>query len=107
MNAQRINIGAFALSAGLAGLAGAVLVMYYPVNPLVGAELMPIALIATVLGGLGSVGGAFLGGILCGIVEQLTSVLWNPALQDVPLYILLLVIMALLPQGLFGRQSAH
>ena len=71
MNAQRINIGTFALSAGLAGLAGAVLVMYYPVNPLVGAELMPIALIASVLGGLGSVGGAFLGGILCAIVVQL------------------------------------
>ncbi|HKM64080.1 MAG TPA: branched-chain amino acid ABC transporter permease [Acidisphaera sp.] len=107
MNAQRVNIVAFALSAGLAGLAGAVLVMYYPVSPVVGATLMPIALIATVLGGLGSIGGAFIGGILCGIVEQVTSLFWNAALQDVPLYVLLLVIMAFLPQGLFGRQSAH
>jgi len=68
---------------------------------------MPIALIATVLGGLGSIGGAFLGGILCGIVEQVTSLFWNAALQDVPLYMLLLVIMAFLPRGMFGRQSAH
>ena len=107
LDAQRVNIIAFALSAGLAGLAGAVLVMYYPVSPAVGATLMPIALIATVLGGLGSIGGAFLGGILCGIVEQVTSLFWNAALQDVPLYILLLVIMAFLPRGMFGRQSAH
>ncbi len=107
LNGERINIVAFALSAGLAGLAGAVLVTYYPVSPVLGAELMPIALIATVLGGLGSVGGAFVGGIVCGVVEQFTSLFWNPALEDVPLYLLLLVIFAVLPQGLFGRVAAH
>ena len=67
----------------------------------------PIALIATVVGGLGSVGGAFLGGIACGIVQQLTSVYWTSALQDVPLYLLLLVFFAVRPHGLFGRQTAH
>jgi branched-chain amino acid transport system permease protein len=107
LNGERINIVAFALSAGLAGLAGAVLVTYYPVSPLVGAELMPIALIATVLGGLGSIGGAFVGGIVCGIVEQFTSLFWNPALEDVTLYLLLLVIFAVLPRGLFGRVAAQ
>jgi branched-chain amino acid transport system permease protein len=107
LDAERINVVAFAFSAGLAGLAGAVLVAYYPVSPVMGAGLMPIALIATVLGGLGSVGGAFLGGIVCGVVEQLTSVLWNAALQDVPLYVLLLVVLAVLPRGLFGRAAVH
>ncbi len=107
LDAGRINVLAFALSAGLAGLAGSVLVTYYPVSPTVGAELMPIALIATVLGGLGSVGGAFLGGIVCGVVEQLTSFFWNAALEDVPLYVLLLVILAVLPRGLFGRAAVH
>jgi branched-chain amino acid transport system permease protein len=107
LNSHVVNIGAFALSCGLAGIAGSVLVTYYPVNPHVGFALMPIALIATVLGGLGSVTGAFLGGIICGVVQQLTSVLWTSALQDVPLYVLLLLFLAFRPYGLFGRRSAH
>jgi len=107
LDAQKVNLGAFGLATGLAGVAGAVLVTYYPVNPVVGFSLMPIALIATVIGGLGSVWGAFLGGIICGVIQQLTSAVWAPALQDLPLYGLLLVFLAFRPFGLFGRKSAH
>lgn len=104
---DRVNLGAFAASCALAGAAGAVLVSYYPVNPVVGFNLMPIAMIATVLGGLGSVGGAFLGGMICGVIQQLTSTFLSPALQDLPLYVLLLVFFAFRPYGLFGRQAAY
>lgn len=107
INSERVNVTAFALSTGLAGIAGAVLITYFPVNPHVGFTLMPIALIATVLGGLGSVLGAFIGGLICGIVQQVTSVLWTPALQDLPLYILLIVFLTVRPYGLMGRKSAH
>ncbi len=107
LNSQVINITAFACSGALAGIAGAVLVSYYPVSPHVGFLLMPIALIATVLGGLGSIGGAFVGGIICGVIQQMTSVLWTSALQDVPLYGVLLLLLAFRPYGLFGRVSAH
>jgi len=106
-NAHLVNLTAFAFATGLAGIAGAVLVTYYPVSPTVGFALMPIALIATVLGGLGSVGGAFLGGLICGVMEQVSSVLITPALQDVPLYALLLIFLAFRPYGLFGRKAAH
>ena len=107
LNAGTINASAFAFSGALAGLAGAVLVSYYPVSPHVGFALMPIALIATVLGGLGSVGGAFIGGLICGVVQQVTSNLWSSALQDVPLYALLILFLAFRPYGLFGRKSSH
>ena len=107
LNAHFINVSAFAGAGALAGIAGSVLVSYYPVSPHVGFALMPIALIATVLGGLGSVGGAFIGGIVCGVVQQVTSVLWTSALQDVPLYALLILLLAFRPYGLFGRKSAH
>ena len=107
LDARLINLAAFALSCGLAGIAGAVLVTFYPVNPSSGFSLMPIALIATVIGGLGSVGGAFIGGILCGVVQQLTGAFWSPALQDVPLYGLLLLFLAFRPYGLFGRAVVH
>jgi branched-chain amino acid transport system permease protein len=107
MNSRLMNLSAFAFSGALAGAAGAVLVTYYPVSPVVGFSLMPIALIATVVGGLGSVGGAFLGGIICGVIQQLTSALWTSALQDVPLYLMVLLLFAFRPYGLFGRKEAH
>jgi branched-chain amino acid transport system permease protein len=105
VNSSAVNIGAFALSTGLAGLAGTVLVTYFPVSPSVGLAVMPIIIIATTIGGLGSIGGTFLGGIFCGVVQQMTALLWNSALQDVPLYFLLLVFIALRPTGLFGGRA--
>jgi branched-chain amino acid transport system permease protein len=105
VNSQFINIGAFALSAGLAGLAGTVLVTYFPTQPSAGFMLMPIIIIATTIGGLGSIGGTFLGGICCGVVQQMTAMLWNSALQDLPLYVLLLLFIAYRPTGFFGMRS--
>ena len=105
VDSSAVNIGAFALSTGLAGLAGTVLVTYFPVSPSVGLSVMPIIIIATTIGGLGSIGGTFLGGIFCGIIQQMTALLWNSALQDVPLYFLLLVFIALRPTGLFGGRA--
>ncbi|MFL6796909.1 MAG: branched-chain amino acid ABC transporter permease [Xanthobacteraceae bacterium] len=105
INSQFINIGAFALACGLAGVAGTVLVTYFPTSPGVGFALLPIIIIATTIGGLGSIGGTFLGGICCGVIQQTTAMLWNSALQDVPLYLLLLVFIAYRPTGLFGLRS--
>ena len=105
VNSSVINIGAFGLAAGLAGLAGTVLVTYYPVTPVVGFSLMPIIIIATTVGGLGSIGGTFIGGLCCGVIQQITAMLWNPSLQDVPLYALLLLFIALRPTGLFGSRT--
>jgi branched-chain amino acid transport system permease protein len=105
LDSEIINITAFALACGLAGVAGTFMVTYYPTQPSVGFALMPIIIIATTIGGLGSIGGAFLGGIFCGVVQQMTAMLWNSALQDVPLYLLLLLFIAYRPMGLFGRRS--
>jgi branched-chain amino acid transport system permease protein len=103
--AQNINVTAFALACGLAGVAGTVLVTYTPVQPSTGFALMPIILIATTIGGLGSVGGTFLGGIVCGLVQQFTGLVWNSAPANVPLYVLLLVFIAFRPRGLFGTRA--
>src|SRR3954468_6264624 len=60
IRSSRINLLAFALATGLAGLAGTVLVTYFPTSPSTGFQLMPIIIIATTIGGLGSIGGTFL-----------------------------------------------
>jgi len=100
-----INLGAFALATGLAGIAGTVLVTYHPTTPNIGFLLMPLIIVATTIGGLGSITGTFLGGIFCGVVQQLTAIMWNSALQDVPLYVLLLLFIAFRPMGFFGVRS--
>jgi branched-chain amino acid transport system permease protein len=105
LNAQSINITAFALACGLAGIAGTVMGTYYPTDPSKGLALMPIAIIATTIGGLGSIRGSFLGGVFCGVVQQCTALLWSSALQDVPLYILLLFFIAYRPTGMFGLRT--
>jgi branched-chain amino acid transport system permease protein len=105
LSAQTINITAFALACGLAGVAGTIMVTYYPTDPSKGLSLMPIAIIATTIGGLGSIRGSFLGGIFCGVVQQLTAMLWSSALQDIPLYVLLLFFIAYRPTGLFGLRT--
>ncbi len=61
LHSQFINISAFALACGLAGIAGTIMVTYYPTDPSKGLSLMPIAIIATTIGGLGSIRGSFLG----------------------------------------------
>jgi len=105
LSSQAINISAFALACGLAGIAGTVMVTYYPTDPSKGLLLMPIAIIATTIGGLGSIRGSFLGGVLCGVVQQATALLWSSALQDVPLYVLLLFFIAYRPTGMFGLRT--
>jgi len=105
INSATINVLAFALACGLAGMAGTVLVTYFPTSPSTGFMLMPIIIIATTIGGLGSISGTFLGGIFCGVIQQLTAMLWNPALQDVFLYILLMLFIAYRPTGFFGVRS--
>jgi branched-chain amino acid transport system permease protein len=105
INSRYINVGAFALACGLAGMAGTVLVTYFPTSPAVGFAILPIIIIATTIGGLGSIGGTFLGGICCGVIQQTTAMLWNSALQDVPLYLLLLLFIAYRPTGFFGLRS--
>lgn len=106
IDARRRNAAAFSLACALAGIAGCVLVVFYPVSPATGFSYMPVALVATVVGGLGSIGGAFIGGIGCAVIQQLTAVLWSTALQNVPLYVLLIVVLAFFPLGLFGRPAA-
>lgn len=105
LSSQFINISAFALACGLAGIAGTIMVTYYPTDPSKGLSLMPIAIIATTIGGLGSIRGSFLGGIFCSMVQQLTAMLWNSALQDVPLYVALLFFIAYRPTGMFGLRT--
>lgn len=103
---KRIYVMAMAMGTCIACIAGAVLITYYPVSPTTGSQFLVIAFVAVVLGGLGNVIGAFLGGILAGLVQQFTASYVSVELQDVGLFALFIAVLIFRPNGLLGRQGA-
>jgi branched-chain amino acid transport system permease protein len=93
----------FAVGSALAGAAGVLFGAFYPFDPLLGIMPGLKAFIAAVLGGIGSLPGAMLGGILMGIAEQLSVGFGNSSLRDVTAFIILIVILMIKPGGLLGR----
>jgi branched-chain amino acid transport system permease protein len=98
----------FALSWGLGaacvGVAGALLSTFYYVFPQVGGVFALIAFVAVALGGFGSVAGAFLGGIVIGVVESLAGVLVAPAVKNIFVFAIYLAVMLVRPRGFLGKQ---
>jgi branched-chain amino acid transport system permease protein len=103
INTGRVHGYAFAIAAGSAAVAGVFLGMTFPFTPTSGINYLTIAFGAVVIGGLGSVLGTFLGGILLGVVQTMAGHLFGGASQMLVVYLTVLAVLALRPQGLFGR----
>jgi len=109
INPDTMNTLAFALGATLAGLAGASLVQVFSWVPWVGVPASARSFVIIVLGGMGSLPGAFIGGLILGIVEALgAGCVPDPqrAASYIPAYgmIILTLVLLLKPTGLFGRE---
>ncbi|MEI2417652.1 branched-chain amino acid ABC transporter permease [Orrella sp. JC864] len=96
---------AFALGTCVTALAGGLLATNYPFHPFVGLEFVIIMYAGVVLGGIGSIVGAFWGGMVIGLVQQLASLVLPTQLQNAAIFVFFLLIVTLRPQGLFGRVS--
>jgi len=96
----------FALGSALAGAAGVLIGMYYnQIDPLMGMTPGIKAFVAAVLGGIGSVPGASLGGFLIGILETFFQSIGLSAYKDAVVYLVLIVILLFLPAGIFGKNA--
>lgn len=103
LNPSSILLKAFLMASLIAGLGGAVTTLYYGGVTYSGGLLVGLkALIAAILGGIGSVQGAFLGGLLLGAAESLWSAAFPIELRDPVIYALLAIVLALRPGGLQG-----
>lgn len=102
INVRRVYMVAFGIGIALTACAGALLVMYYPVTPTVGFDFIVLMFVVVVLGGLGSVKGALVAGLLIGVIEQLSTVVLPLQLQPAVVFVLFLVVVLLRPEGLFG-----
>ncbi|MDE1948560.1 MAG: branched-chain amino acid ABC transporter permease [Burkholderiales bacterium] len=94
---------AFGLGAAVTGIAGGLVASYLPFQPYTGIEFVMVMYAGVVLGGMGSVGGAFVGGLVIGLVQQLSSLVLPQQLQNTAVFVIFLLVLLLRPQGLFGR----
>lgn len=102
----RIFLLTFGLGIGLTGIAGAVLVPSFYAFPSVGTFFVLVAFVVVVLGGLASVPGTVIGGLVLGVIESFTG-FFSPDLKEAAHFVLLIVLLALRPHGLFGVKGAE
>ena len=96
----------FAIGSGLAAIAGALLLSSYPtLIPTTGAMPGIKAFVAAVCGGIGSIPGAFLGGILLGIIENLSKAYISTQLSDAIVFLVLIIVLLVRPTGLLGKKQ--
>ena len=94
---------AFIMGVVFSGLAGLLLTPLYYVNPTAGNAFRTSALMVVVLGGMGSIKGALIGGLLVGVVEALVGSMIDPILGPAAIFILFLLVLFFKPNGLFGK----
>ncbi len=99
----QVSAATFSIGIALAGIAGVATSITYPFDPYFGFLFSLKALIAVAFGGLGSVVGAFLGGIILGALESLSSYTISAGWADAVAYVAFLIILVMRPKGLLGR----
>ncbi|MBN9564184.1 MAG: branched-chain amino acid ABC transporter permease [Alphaproteobacteria bacterium] len=96
---------AFGLGSGITAIAGGLIALYLSFTPFVGLDFVIIMYSGVVLGGMGSILGAFWGGLTIGFVQQFSALVLPTQLQNAAIFVVFLLIVLLRPQGLFGRSA--
>jgi branched-chain amino acid transport system permease protein len=99
---NRMQALAWALAAGAAGIAGALMAMSYPWSPSVGETFGLTAFVVVTLGGFGSVPGALYAGLIIGLLQALSAYWLGPIYKDMVVYALFAALLWFRPQGLLG-----
>jgi len=92
----------FALGVALTALGGAILLPFTPVSPTVGHHFLIMMFIVVVLGGLGNILGAVVGGLVVGVIQALSAAMLSIQMQDLSLFILFIAILILRPEGILS-----
>jgi len=103
INIRRMYELAFGIGVGISAAGGTLLSTFYPIYPEMGGFFCLIAFISVVFGGFGSVFGAYLAGIIIGVVESLSALFTLPTLKDVFAFLVFIIIILVKPTGLFGK----
>jgi branched-chain amino acid transport system permease protein len=99
----RLVTAGFGLGAGLAGFSGGLVLPLLGANATMGADMMSVAFVVLVIGGLGSIYGAIAAGLLIGVIQSVSTV-FAPSASTVLIYVAMVVTLMVRPQGLFGER---
>jgi branched-chain amino acid transport system permease protein len=102
---ERVSAIAFATGAACAGIGGALLLPVFYTYPTVGEPLQIRSFVIVVLGGMGSIEGAAVGGAVLGVAEGLTAYLWSDSYSQVVDFVVFLFVLLVRPAGLFGKSA--
>jgi branched-chain amino acid transport system permease protein len=107
INIDKVFLLTFALGSACVGVAGGLLAPAYPIFPSVGMNFGLASYVVVVLGGMGSMTGALLGGLLIGLVETLSGFFIDSALKQAVYFIVFILVLVFRPTGLFGQRGAE
>jgi branched-chain amino acid transport system permease protein len=105
LNVGRLYALTFGIGAACLGAAGAIMLLLIDVQPYLGPQYTLLAFVIVIIGGLGSLPGAILGGVLIGFSEALAGIIIQPSLKSAFSFGLLILVLLLRPQGLLGRRQ--
>jgi branched-chain amino acid transport system permease protein len=106
LDVKRLYALTFGLGAACVGAAGAILVLIIDVTPPLGPAYTLLAFVIVITGGLGSMPGALLGGILIGMTEALAGLFFTPSAKSMFAFGILVLVLLFRPQGIMGRKAA-
>jgi branched-chain amino acid transport system permease protein len=104
ISVERLSLIVMGIGCGLAAMAGGIMAPVYPINPFMGGIPMIMSLLAIVIGGIGSLTGAIVGGLILGFLNSVIAY-YLSYLSEVVLFLLVIFILLVRPQGLFGASS--
>jgi branched-chain amino acid transport system permease protein len=107
VNINRVSALTFGIGAAVTAAGGMVFGATNSFNPNSGYDLISRLLVIIVLGGLGSIGGALVASVAALVIEDVTAVLWSPVWASTMFFAVLIVVLLLRPNGLFGRAAAR
>jgi branched-chain amino acid transport system permease protein len=105
IDVDRVHVVAFGVGTALVGAAGTLLAPQYAIRPLFGTAYLLIAFVVVVLGGLGSLRGAVVGGLILGLVQSLTAAYFPSTWKLMVAMAILLGVLLIKPEGLFGNMQ--
>lgn len=105
VNVPRLFTLTFAGSAALAALAGLLLAPVFTVYPQMGVEMILLAFIVVILGGMGSLGGSVVAAFVIGILQSLLTLWLNPQRVAIAIFGLMILVLIVRPRGFFGREG--
>lgn len=106
INTDRMYMVAFGLGVGLTAFGGAVILPYITASPTIGTQYVVLMFTAVVLGGLGSVAGAVVGGLMVGLIQSFSALVMPIQLQNFALFVVFILVLAFKPDGLTARRRS-